>query len=87
MLPYKKRYLPETGSTRLALCQINVARGLGHRDQGGQKKPWNARFKKPFVPGNEEEAMKVIEKFRELGGLPPLEYLIRILDISDGGAP
>jgi len=48
------------------------------------KKPWNRRWKRPFVPGNKREAEAVIKKVVEIGGFPPLKYLLKLVK---GGSP
>ncbi|MCQ5373856.1 MAG: hypothetical protein NO515_02360 [Candidatus Methanomethylicia archaeon] len=43
-------------------------------------------MKSPFAPKCAKEAEEVVHKFAELGGLPPSEYLLRVLELSNGGA-
>ena len=69
------------------VCQETSVAGLTDRDHPRRdSKPWNARMKSPFVPKCAKEAEEVVHKFAELGGLPPSEYLLGVLELSNGGA-
>jgi hypothetical protein len=59
--------------------------GLGHSIQG-KNKPWGKRYVRPFSPEDKNEAIKIVREIFNLSGLPPVEYILNILN-KKGGSP
>jgi hypothetical protein len=59
--------------------------GLGHSIQG-KNKPWGKRYVRPFSPEDKNEALKIVREIFNLNGLPPVEYILNILN-KKGGSP
>jgi hypothetical protein len=58
---------------------------LGHSIQG-KNKLWCKRYVRPFSPEDKNEALKIVREIFNLSGLPPVEYILNILN-KKGGSP
>jgi hypothetical protein len=85
--PKRKRSTSEQGksiSQRLT-CQGFYSFGIGHSIQG-KNRPWKKRYAKPFSPKDKDEASRIVREIFISSGLPPVEYILKILK-KRGGSP
>jgi hypothetical protein len=66
-------------------CQAKSSFRLGHSIQG-KNRPWKKRYAKPFSPKDKDEASKIVREIFISSGLPPVEYILNILN-KRGGSP
>jgi hypothetical protein len=59
--------------------------GLGHSIQD-KNRPWKKRYAKPFSPKDKDEAPNIVREIFISSGLPPVEYILNILN-KEGGSP